>query len=115
MKVNTFLAGILICSPVAGLTPFLAFLWTTLNVPNPTSCTGAFLAPFDTAFNVAFRAARSFCRYRNAGRMRFAIIRIVQIIKGTGIRVSNKSFTFIPASTMDTPIRSITVTRVSGI
>lgn len=28
-------AFISICSPVCGLRPFLAFLWESLNVPNP--------------------------------------------------------------------------------
>ena len=40
---GSFAAAILIAAPVLGLRPFLAFLFDTLNVPNPTN---VILSPF---------------------------------------------------------------------
>jgi hypothetical protein len=47
-------AGIVITSPVLGLRPFLDFLFTTENVPNPTRVT---FCPFFRADLIEFRVA----------------------------------------------------------
>jgi hypothetical protein len=58
LKTGTFLAAILIASPVWGFLPLRAFLLLTEKVPNPTNVTlSPFLSAFWIAANVALTAA----------------------------------------------------------
>jgi len=58
LKTGTFLAAILIASPVWGFLPLRAFLLLTEKVPNPTNVTvSPFLRAFWIAANVAVTAA----------------------------------------------------------
>ena len=65
---GTFFALILITSPVCGFLPFLAFLLSTLNVPNPTNVTAFFFFnDFVIVAKTQSTAARSLylCRLRS--------------------------------------------------